>query len=78
MANQVADPGRGVAWRRFIPSGGAQRGERAPIADAVQQHGDGHGIAYVTEDPRLYHLVIESSGLDWTIAVQEAVVGTPP
>jgi hypothetical protein len=46
-----------------------------PIMDAVQHQGDGHGIAYVTEDPRLYHLVIDSKGVDWYIAVQEAVVG---
>lgn len=48
-----------------------------PIMDAIQHHGDGHGIAYVSDDPRLYHLVIESSGLDWSIAVEEAVVGVP-
>ena len=33
-----------------------------PILDAVEQHGNGHGIADVTEDPRLYHLVVDSSG----------------
>ncbi len=47
------------------------------LMDAVQQHGAGHGIAYVTEDPRLYHLVVESNGLDWAIAVEEGVSGTP-
>ena len=46
-----------------------------PIQDAVQQQGSGHGIVYVTEDPRLYHLVIDSAGVDWSIAVEEAVVG---
>jgi hypothetical protein len=46
-----------------------------PLEDAVQHHGDGRGVAYVTEDPRLYHLVIESAGLNWSIAVEEAVVG---
>ena len=46
-----------------------------PIQDAEQHQGDGRGVAYVTEDPRLYHLVIESSGVDWSIAVEEAVVG---
>jgi hypothetical protein len=46
-----------------------------PIQDVVKQQGDGHGVAYVTEDPRLYHLVIDSDGLDWSIAVEEAVVG---
>jgi hypothetical protein len=45
------------------------------IAEAVEHLGDGHGIAYVTEDPRLYHLVIDSSGVDWYIKVEEAVAG---
>ncbi len=48
-----------------------------PIQDAVYQRGNGHGIAYVTEEPRLYELVIESSGLDWSVKVEEAVVGVP-
>jgi hypothetical protein len=48
-----------------------------PIQDAVQQRGNGHGIAYVTEEPRLYELVIESRGLDWSVRVEEAVVGAP-
>jgi len=46
-----------------------------PIQDAVEHKGDGRGVAYVTEDPRLYHLVIDSGGLDWSVAVEEAVVG---
>jgi hypothetical protein len=43
--------------------------------DAVKQQGNGKGVAYVTEDPRLYHLVIDSGGVDWSIAVDEAVSG---
>lgn len=46
-----------------------------PLQEAVEHQGDGRGVAYVTEDPRLYHLVIDSDGLDWSIAVEEAVVG---
>ena len=48
-----------------------------PILAAVDHNGAGKGIAYVTEDPRLYHLVIESSSVDWSIQVEEAVVGYP-
>lgn len=48
-----------------------------PLMDAVRQRGNGHGIAYVSEEPRLYELVIESRGLDWSVQVQEAVVGIP-
>jgi hypothetical protein len=46
-----------------------------PIMDAVTHDGPGNGTVYVTEDPRLYHLVIESSGLAWSLAVDEAVAG---
>jgi len=46
-----------------------------PIAEAVEHSGNGKGVAYVTEDPRLYHLVIDSGGVDWSIAVEEAVAG---
>jgi hypothetical protein len=46
-----------------------------PLQEAVEHRGNGGGVAYVTEDPRLYHLVIDSSGVDWSIAVEEAVVG---
>jgi hypothetical protein len=49
-----------------------------PIAEAVPPRGAGSGIAYVTEDPRLYHLVIESKDVDWSMAVEEAVVGEAP
>jgi len=45
-----------------------------PLAVAIDHRGTGHGTAYVNEDPRLYHLAIESSGLDWSIAAEEAVV----
>jgi hypothetical protein len=46
-----------------------------PMGVAVDQRGMGHGTAYVNEDPRLYHLVIESSNVDWSVAMEEAVVG---
>jgi len=49
-----------------------------PIADAINHTGNGHGIAYVTEDPRLYHLEIQSQGLDWSLKVEEAVIGEVP
>jgi hypothetical protein len=45
-----------------------------PIKLAIDHRGVGHGTAFVTEDPRLYHLVIESANLDWSIVVEEAVI----
>ena len=46
-----------------------------PLMLAVDQKGVGRDIAYINEDPRLYHLVIESRDVDWSLAVEEAVVG---
>ncbi|HUA17820.1 MAG TPA: hypothetical protein VMU80_12520 [Bryobacteraceae bacterium] len=46
-----------------------------PLSNAIDHPGNGSGIAYVTEEPRLYELVINSRDVDWSIAVEEAVVG---
>jgi hypothetical protein len=42
---------------------------------AVDHQGAGKGVAYVGEDPRQFFLDIESSGVDWQVAVEEGVVG---
>ena len=42
---------------------------------AVDQQGAGGGIAYVAEEPRPFFLSIESSGLEWTVQVEEGVFG---
>jgi hypothetical protein len=46
-----------------------------PLGDPVEHRGNGHGIAYINEDPRLYDLVIESSGVDRSVSVEESVLG---
>ena len=46
-----------------------------PIAIPIDHKGPGHDVAYINEDPRLYHLVIESRNIDWTIAIEDSVVG---
>jgi hypothetical protein len=46
-----------------------------PLVVAVEHRGTGRGIAYVNEDPRLYHLVVESKGVDWSVAVEDSSVG---
>jgi hypothetical protein len=47
-----------------------------PIALVVEHEGVGSGIGYVDQDPRLYDLVIESRGVDWSVSVEEGVIGT--
>lgn len=44
-----------------------------PLSVAVEHNGPGAGVAYVADDPRLYHLVIDSSNLDWTVSVEQPV-----
>jgi hypothetical protein len=41
---------------------------------AVDHHGAGNGVGYVAEDPREFFLVVESSGLDWKVDVEEGAV----
>jgi hypothetical protein len=45
------------------------------ITVALDHHGAGSGIAYVAEEPRMFFLAIESAGLDWTVHVEEGIVG---
>jgi hypothetical protein len=43
---------------------------------AVDARGIGHDVAYVTEDPRPFFLVVESANLDWTLAADEGIAAT--
>ena len=49
-----------------------------PLVQAVEQRGVGGGTAYVSEDPREFYLVVESSNLDWSVTVEEAISATEP
>jgi hypothetical protein len=46
------------------------------LTHVVEHRGPGRDVAYVTEDPRSFFLVIESSGLDWSVGVAEGVTAT--
>lgn len=65
--NETA-PGQG-AFTVTLHSGVSGRS----LLEAVQHRGAGRDVAYVMEDPREFFLVIDASGLDWTVAVAEAV-----
>src|ERR1051326_130951 len=45
-----------------------------PLMQVVDHRGAGKDVAYVNEDPRLYHLVIDSADVDWSVKIEEAVV----
>jgi len=45
------------------------------VETAVDHKGVGHDVVYVAEEPRAFFLVIESSGIDWNVSVEEGVIG---
>ena len=49
---------------------------RLALVQAVDQRGVGRGTAYVSEDPREFYLVVESSNLDWSVTVEEGIAAT--
>ena len=44
-----------------------------PLTQLADHDGPGEGIGYVNDDPRPYYLVIDSSGLDWTVTVEQSI-----
>ena len=49
-----------------------------PLVVAVDHHGVGQDTAYVNEDPREFYLVVDSSDIDWNLAVDEGIPATMP
>jgi hypothetical protein len=47
-----------------------------PLLTAVDVQGIGHNTAYVTEDPRAFFAVVESSNVDWRFSVDEGIPAT--
>lgn len=45
-----------------------------PLDLPVDHHGPGEGAFNFEDDPRQYNLMVESSGLAWTIDVDEVVL----
>jgi hypothetical protein len=46
------------------------------LAIVVDHRGAGGDVAYVNEDPRAFFLVIEATGLEWSVDVAEGVAAT--
>jgi len=47
------------------------------LALALDHKGAGKDVSYIYDDPRIYYLEIESHDVDWTLKVEELVVGPP-
>jgi len=46
------------------------------LQEPVDEEGPGEGTAYAADDPRVFHVLVESANLDWAFTVEEAVFGT--
>jgi len=46
------------------------------LQEPVDHQGVGEGTEYVAEDPRVFFMSAESSNLDWSFSVEEAVFGS--
>jgi hypothetical protein len=42
-----------------------------PLATAVDSKGQGHGVAYISEDPRTFYLQVESANENWAFTTDE-------
>ena len=47
-----------------------------PLAVAVDHRGVGRDTSYVSEDPRVFYLVVESADLEWSLTVEEGIAAT--
>jgi hypothetical protein len=45
------------------------------LSDPIEHDGVGSDIAYITQDPHLCYLVIDSKNVDWSVTVEEPITG---
>ncbi|MBI3400158.1 MAG: hypothetical protein HY048_01960 [Acidobacteria bacterium] len=45
-----------------------------PLQEVVDSTGVGSGVGYVQQDPHVFYVVVDSSHVNWTFTVEEAVV----
>ena len=44
-----------------------------PLQQVVEHTGPGRGLDYVQQDPHVFYMVVESSDVNWTFTVEEAI-----
>jgi hypothetical protein len=44
-----------------------------PLQEVVDQAGLGDGVGYVQQDPHVFYMVVNSSHVNWTFTVEEAI-----
>ena len=46
------------------------------ILAVVDRKGEGHDVAYVSEEPRTFYIKVESANVDWKVTVDEGFPAT--
>ena len=46
------------------------------LQEPVDEEGTSEGTAYAADDPRVFHVLVESANVDWSFTVEEAAFGT--
>lgn len=67
------DPAAGT-FKLTVHSGVSGR----PLREIVDHRGPGEGAVNFVDDPRPFDLMVESSGLVWSVTVDETVLARPP
>ena len=44
-----------------------------PLQEVVDHPGVGSGVGYVQQDPHVFYVVVDSSHMNWTFTVEEAI-----
>ena len=65
--------GRDGTFKLTVHSGVSGR----PLQEVADQRGPGEGAYNVEDDPRPFNLMVESSGLVWTIVADEMILTRP-
>ena len=45
------------------------------LQQVVDERGAGSGTDYVSQDPHVFYMSVESSGIDWKFSVEEGIAG---
>ena len=68
QTNHEAGPGDGT-FRLTLHSAISGR----PLAQVVEHHGVGGDTAYISEDPRVFYMVVDSARVEWSFTVDEGI-----
>ena len=45
------------------------------LQQVVEERGAGSGVDYVSQDPHVFYMSVESAGVDWKFSVEEGIAG---